>query len=57
MRHQLRSRKLWNIVRGEERIAAGAEQGEKTAFEERCIEATMRLTFAMSPAAFVSAES
>ena len=50
MRHQLRSRKLWNIVRGEERIAAGAEQGEKTAFEERCIEATMRLTFAMSPA-------
>ena len=31
MRHQLRSRKLWNIVRGEERIA---EQGEKTAFEE-----------------------
>ena len=50
MRHQLRSRKLWNIVRGEERLAAGAEQGEKTAFEERCIEATMRLTFAMSPA-------
>ena len=29
MRHQLRSRKLWNIVRGEERIAIGAEQGEK----------------------------
>ena len=50
MRHQLRSRKLWNIVRGEERLAAGAEQGEKTAFEEGCIEATMRLTFAMSPA-------
>ena len=48
MRHQLRSRKLWNIVKGEERLAA--EQGEKTAFEERCIEATMRLTFAMSPA-------
>ena len=36
--------------RGEERIATGAEQGEKTAFEERCIVATMRLTFAMSPA-------
>ena len=45
MRHQLRSRKLWDIVRGEERIATGAEQGEKIAFEERCIEATMRLTF------------
>ena len=50
MRHQLRSRKLWNIVKGEERIATGAEQGEKTAFEERCIDVTMRLTFAMSPA-------
>ena len=50
MRHQLRSRKLWDIVRGEERIATGAEQGERIAFEERCIEATMRLTFAMSPA-------
>ena len=50
MWHQLRSRKLWDIVRGEERIATGAEQGEKIAFEERCIEATMRLTFAMSPA-------
>ena len=50
MRHQLRSRKLWDIVRGEERIATGAEQGEKIAFEERSIEATMRLTFAMSPA-------
>ena len=50
MRHQLRSRKLWDIVKGEERIATGAEQGEKIAFEERFIDATMRLTFAMSPA-------
>ena len=50
MRHQLRSIKLWDIVRGEERIATGAEQGEKIAFEERCIKATMRLAFAMSPA-------
>ena len=50
MRPQLRSRKLWDIVKGEERIATGAEQGENTAFEERCIDATMRLTFAMSPA-------
>ena len=36
MRHQLRSRKLWNLVKGEEQLAAGADQGEK-------IEATMRL--------------
>ena len=43
-----RSRKLWNSVRGEERIATGAEQGEKIAFEERCIDAMMRLTFAVS---------
>ena len=50
MRHQLRSRKLWDIVRGEERIATRAEEGERIVFEERCIEATMRLTFAMSPA-------
>ena len=50
MRHQLRSRKLWNIVKGEEQLASGAEQGERTAFEERCIEATMRLTYPMSPA-------
>ena len=35
MRHQLRSRKLWNIVNGEEQLASGAEQGERTAFEER----------------------
>ena len=35
MRHQLRSRKLWNIVKGEEQLASGAEQGERTAFEER----------------------
>ena len=49
MRHQHRSRKLWDIVKGEERIATGAEQGEKIAFEERCIDASMRLTFAMSP--------
>ena len=26
------------------------DQGEKTVFEERCIDATMRPTFAMSPA-------
>ena len=50
MKHQLRSKKLWNIVKGEEQLATGAEQGEKTACEEQCIEATMRLTFAMSPA-------
>ena len=57
MRHQLRSRKLWNIVKGEEKLAASAEQGEKTAFEERCIEATMRLTFAMSPAVVLLVQS
>ena len=57
MRHQLRSRKLWNIVKGEEQQATGAEQGEKTAFEERCIEATMRLTFAMSPAVVLLVQS
>ena len=34
MRHQLRSRKLWSIVRGEERIATGAEQGEKSALKK-----------------------
>ena len=57
MRHQLRSRKLWNLVKGEEQLAAGADQGEKTAFEERCIEATMRLTFAMSPAVVLLVQS
>ena len=57
MRHQLQSRKLWNIVKGEEKLAASAEQGEKTAFEERCIEATMKLTFAMSPAVVLLVQS
>ena len=57
MRHQLRSRKLWNLVKGEEQLAARAEQGEKTAFKERCIEATMRLTFAMSPAVVLLVQS
>ena len=49
MRHQLRSRKLWNLVKGEEQMAAGAERPAVEAFEERCVEATVRLTHAMSP--------
>ena len=49
MRHQLRSKKLWKLVKGEEKLADGAEQGVKDAFEEKCIDATMRLTYAMSP--------
>ena len=49
MRHQLRSRKLWKLVKGE-KLAEAAEQGVKDAFKERCIDATMRLTYAMSPA-------
>ena len=49
MRHQLRSRKLWNLVKGEEKLAEGAERPAVDAFEERCVEATVRLTHAMSP--------
>ena len=30
MRHQLRSRKLWKLVKGEEQLADGAELGERT---------------------------
>ena len=48
MQHQLRSRKLWKIVKGEEKLADGAEQGEKDVFEEKCIDA--KITYAMSPA-------
>ena len=49
MRHQLRSRKLWNLVKGEETLAEGAERPAVDAFEERCVDATVRLTHAMSP--------
>ena len=49
MRHQLRSKKLWKIVKGEEKLAEGAEQPAVDSFEERCVDATMRLTHAMSP--------
>ena len=49
MRHQLRSKKLWKLVKGKEMLAEGAEQTAKDAFEERSIDATMRLTHAMSP--------
>ena len=49
MRHQLRSRKLWKLVKGEEVMAEGAERPAVEAFEERCVEATVRLTHAMSP--------
>ena len=49
MRHQLRSKKLWKLVRGEETLAEGAEQNVVNAFEERSIDATMRLTHAMTP--------
>ena len=49
MRHQLRSKKLWKLMKGEETLADGAEQTVKDAFEEKCIDATMRLTHAMSP--------
>ena len=57
MRHQLRSRKLWKLVKGEEQLASGAEQGEKTTLKERCIDATMRLTYAMSPAVVLLVQS
>ena len=40
MQHQLRSRKLWKLVKGEEQLADGAEQGEKDAFDEKCIDET-----------------
>ena len=49
MRHQLRSRKLWNLVKGEEKLAEGANRPAVDAFEEKCVEATVRLTHAMSP--------
>ena len=49
MRHQLRSKKLWKLVKGEEILAEGAEQPAVDSFEERCVDATMRLTHAMSP--------
>ena len=57
MRHQLRSRKLWKLVKSEEQLAVDAEQGEKTAFEERYIDATMRLTYAMPPAVVLLVQS
>ena len=57
MRYQLRSRKLWKLVKGEEKLADGAEQGEKDAFDEKCIDATMRLTYAMSPAVVLLVQS
>ena len=57
MRHQLQSRKLWKLVKGEEKLADGAEQGEKDAFDEKCIDATMRLTYAMSPAVVLLVQS
>ena len=57
MRHQLWSRKLWKLVTGEEKLAVGAEQGVKDAFEEKCIDATMRLTCAMSPAVVLLVQS
>ena len=49
MRHQLRFRKLWKLVKGEETLAEGAERPAVDAFEERCVDATVRLTHAMSP--------
>ena len=49
MRHQLRSKKLWKRVKGEEILAEAAEQTVKDAFKERSIYAAMRLTHAMSP--------
>ena len=57
MRHQLRSRKLWKLVIGEEKLAVSAEQGEKDEFEEKSIDATMRLTCAMSPAVVLLVQS
>ena len=57
MRRQLRSRKVWKLVKGEEQLAVDAEQGGKAVFEERCIEATMRLTYAMSPALVLLVQS
>ena len=49
MRHQLPSKKFWKLVKGEETLADGAEQPAKDAFEEKSIDATMRLTHAMTP--------
>ena len=42
MRHQLQSKKIWKLVKGEEMLAEAAEQTVKDAFEERSIDATMR---------------
>ena len=52
-----RSRKLWKLFIGEEKLAVSAEQGEKDAFGEKCINATMRLTYAMSPAVVLLVQS
>ena len=49
MRHQLWSKKLWKLVKGDETLGENAEQPARDAFEERSIGATMRLTHAMSP--------
>ena len=57
MRHQLRLRKLWKLFTGDEKLAESAEQGEKDAFEEKSIDATMRLTCAMSPAVVLLEQS
>ena len=57
LRHQLRSRKLWKLVKGEEPLEDGAEQGEKDAFDEKFIDAKMRLTYAMSPAVVLLVQS
>ena len=57
MRHQFRSRKLWKLVIVEEKLATSAEQGEKDSFEERSIDATMRLMCAMSPAVVLLVQS
>ena len=57
MQHQLRLRKLWKLVKGEEMLAEAAEQGVKDEFEEKCIDATMRLTYAMSPAVVLLVQS
>ena len=57
MRRHLRSRKLWKLAKGDEKLADGAEQGVKDEFEEKCIDATMRLTYAMSPAVVLLVQS
>ena len=42
MWHQLRSKKLWKLVKGEEILGEGAEQPARDAFEERSIETYTR---------------